>query len=49
MNHGRLWTLENKHGFKREGVGKWISLLMGFKRGMDFMEEGIERKRVRDG
>ena len=32
-DHERLWTPENKQGYRREGVGGWGNRVMGIKEG----------------
>ena len=41
MNHGRLWTLRNKQGFREEGAGGWVSPGDGIKEGMYCMEHWV--------
>ena len=39
MNHERLWTLRNKlRVLEGKGVGGWVSLVVGIKEGMYYME-----------
>ena len=41
MNHERLWTLRNKQGFRGEGEGGLVSLVVGIKEGMYCMEHWV--------
>ena len=42
MNHERLWTLKNSlRVLKGQGVGGWVSLVVGIRGGSDCMEHWV--------